>query len=40
MFGTSSDRIGTPEGQAYYVTLSKDLSTVKDWPIAPYVGAA
>ena len=40
MFGTSSDRIGTPEGQAYYFTLSKDLSTVIDWPIAPYVGAA
>ncbi len=40
MFGTSSDRIGTPEGQAYYFTLSKDLSTVNDWPIAPYVGAA
>ena len=40
MFGTSSDRIGTPDGQAYYFTLSKDLSTVNDWPIAPYVGAA
>ena len=40
MFGTSSDRIGTPEGQSYYFTLSKDLSTVNGWPVAPYVGAA
>jgi hypothetical protein len=40
MFGTSSDRIGTPEGQAYYFTLSKDLSTVNGWPVAPYVGVA
>ena len=40
IFGTSSDRIGTPDGQAYYVTLSKDLSAVTRWPISPYVGAA
>ena len=40
MFGTSSDRIGTPEGQAYYFTLSKDLSTVNGWPVSPYVGAS
>jgi hypothetical protein len=40
IFGTSSDRIGTPDGQAYYVTLSKDLSSVNGWPISPYVGAA
>lgn len=40
MFGTSSDRIGTPEGQAYYATLSKDLSTVNGWPVSPYVGVA
>ena len=40
MFGTSSDRIGTPEGQAYYFTLSKDLSNVNGWPVAPYVGVA
>ena len=38
IFGTSSDRIGTPEGQAYYFTLSKDLSTVNGWPVSPYVG--
>lgn len=40
IFGTSSDRIGTPDGQAYYVTLSKDLSTINRWPISPYVGVA
>lgn len=40
IFGTSSDRIGTPEGQAYYVTLSKDLSTVNGWPLAPYAGVS
>ncbi len=40
IFGTSSDRIGTPEGQAYYATLSKDLSSVNGWPISPYVGVA
>ncbi len=40
IFGTSSDRIGTPEGQAYYATLSKDLSSVADLPVAPYVGVA
>ena len=38
--GTSSDRIGTPSGQSYYVTLSKDLSPWLGAPIAPYVGAA
>src|SRR6188472_186268 len=25
MFGTSSDRIGTPEGQSYFVTVSESL---------------
>ncbi len=40
VFGTSSDRIGTPEGQAYYGTLSKDLSTVNGWPVSPYLGLA
>ncbi len=41
IFGTSSDRIGTPEGQAYYVTVSKDLSTIwRRWPVSPYVGVA
>lgn len=40
IFGTSSDRIGTPYGRAIYGTLSKDL---EDWiglRIAPYAGAS
>jgi len=40
IFGTSSDRIGTPDGQAYFVTVSKDLGSVIGWPLAPYVGAS
>ena len=40
IFGTSSDRIGTPEGQSYYVTLSKSLHHHTGLPIAPYVGAS
>jgi hypothetical protein len=40
MFGTSSDRIGTPDGQSYYATLSKNLEPWIKLPIAPYVGAA
>lgn len=40
ILGTSSDRIGTPDGQAYYATFSKDLSAVAGWPIAPYFGVA
>lgn len=39
IFGTSSDRIGTPNGQAYYGTFSKDLECWTGLPIAPYVGA-
>ncbi|HJQ98044.1 MAG TPA: hypothetical protein VJ826_06990 [Candidatus Polarisedimenticolaceae bacterium] len=38
--GTSSDRIGTPSGTAYYATLSKDLSPWLDWPVAPYAGVS
>jgi hypothetical protein len=34
IFGTSSDRIGTPKGtQAYYVTFSKQVG---NYPVAPY----
>jgi hypothetical protein len=40
ILGTSSDRIGTPRGHAYYATLSKDLGSVNGWPIAPYAGVA
>ncbi|MFN3649847.1 MAG: hypothetical protein ACK47B_09705 [Armatimonadota bacterium] len=34
--GTSSDRIGTPYGRAYFVTISKDLERETGLPIAPY----
>jgi hypothetical protein len=34
IFGTSSDRIGTPSGQAYYATISKSISSF----LAPYAG--
>ena len=40
ILGTSSDRIGTPEGQTYYATLSKNLSNELNLPIAPYAGVA
>ena len=40
IFGTSSDRIGTPTGQSFYGTLSKDLKPHTQIPIAPYVGVA
>ena len=40
ILGSSSDRIGTPSGQAYYATLSKDLEARTGWPLAPYVGAS
>ena len=40
MIGTSTDRIGTPSGQAFYFTLSKNLRRETRLPIAPYVGAA
>jgi len=38
MLGTSTDRIGTPEGQSFYATLSKSLQRETRLPIAPYVG--
>jgi len=40
MVGTSSDRIGTPYGRAYYATIAKDLQHYTGLPVAPYVGAA
>ena len=40
MFGLSSDRIGTPEGEAYFFTLSKNLEGSTGLPVAPYVGGA
>jgi len=38
-FGTSSDRIGTPFGTAYYATLSKDLQAHTKLPMGVYVSA-
>lgn len=40
ILGTSSDRIGTTSGRAYYATLSKDLEAWTGLPIGPYFGAA
>lgn len=40
MVGTSSDRIGTTSGRAYYATIAKDLQHYTGLPIAPYVGTA
>lgn len=40
IFGTSSDRIGTPSGQSFYGTFSKNLRRETKLPIAPYAGAA
>jgi len=38
--GTSSDRIGTPSGQSFYATFSKNLKRETRLPIAPYAGFA
>ena len=40
IFGTSSDRIGTPRGRSLYATISKDVSELLRLPIAPYLGVA
>jgi hypothetical protein len=40
MLGTSSDRIGTPDGQSFYATLSKNLKRATGLPLAPYAGVA
>jgi hypothetical protein len=40
MLGTSTDRIGTPSGQSFFATLSKNLRRETGLPIAPYVGAS
>lgn len=39
IFGTSSDRIGTPKGHSVFLTLSKDMKRWTGLPIAPYAGA-
>lgn len=36
-FGVSSDRIGTPKGEAYYITFGKSLRHELGLPLAPYV---
>ena len=36
--GTSSDRIGTPRGQAYYASFSKDLERLTHLPASVYAG--
>jgi len=38
--GTSSDRIGTPSGQSFYATASKNLKRETKLPIAPYGGVS
>jgi hypothetical protein len=40
IIGTSSDRIGTPTGQSFYATLSKNLQRESGLPVAPYAGIA
>ena len=40
IIGTSSDRIGTPYGQSFYATVSKNLKRHTGLPISPYVGVA
>jgi hypothetical protein len=40
IFGTSSDRIGTPRGRSLYATVSKNLSQIAKLPVASYVGVA
>lgn len=40
ILGTSSDRIGTPSGQSFYATASKNLERETKLPIAPYIGLA
>lgn len=38
IIGTSSDRIGTPSGQSFYATFSKNLQRETGLPISPYFG--
>jgi len=40
MLGTNSDRIGTPSGQSFYVTVSKSLKEQLGLPLAPYAGVS
>lgn len=38
--GTSSDRIGTPSGQSFYATVSKNIKHYVNLPVSPYAGVA
>jgi hypothetical protein len=38
--GTSSDRIGTPSGQSFYATVSKNVKHYTNLPVSPYFGVA
>jgi hypothetical protein len=38
--GTSSDRIGTPSGQSFYATVSKNVKRYTGLPVSPYIGVA
>lgn len=38
ILGVSSDRIGTPEGKAYYATVAKGLALRGGRSLSPYVG--
>ena len=40
MASTSTDRIGTPDGQSFTMTVSKSLQQWTGLPIAPYAGIA
>ena len=40
MLGTSSDRIGTSDGQAYFLTVAKDIERWVGLPVAPYAGVS
>ncbi|HWS54251.1 MAG TPA: hypothetical protein VN228_09000 [Pyrinomonadaceae bacterium] len=40
ILGTSSDRIGTPSGQSFYATASKNLKAATGLPVSPYAGLA
>ena len=40
IIGTSSDRIGTPYGQSFYATVSKNLKHHTGLPVSPYFGVA
>jgi hypothetical protein len=40
MLGTSSDRIGTPHGQSFYLTASKNVEQWVRLPLSPYAGVA